>query len=164
MNGFDIFVLIVVAVCMISGFFRGLIREVSGIIGIVAGFYGGVTYYPSVMPYVTDWIAKPWVAKLICFFVLFAGILLVVSLFAFLIRKLLSIIFLGWVDRLFGLVFGSLKGVLICSVLFILLSLFIPDGSRLVKGARSAPYLIQVVDVLSDLVPGNLRAGIKKFF
>ncbi len=164
MNGFDIFVLIVVAVCMVSGFFRGLIREVSGIIGIIAGFYGGATYYPSVMPYVTGWIAKPWLSKLICFFVLFVVILLLVNFFAFLIRKLLSIIFLGWVDRSFGLVFGFLKGVLICSVVFILLSLFIPGGSRLVKGTRSAPYLIQVVDVLSELVPGNLKAGMGKFF
>ncbi len=164
MNGFDIFVLIVVAVCLVSGFFRGLIREVSGIIGIIAGFYGAATYYPSVMPYVTAWIAKPWLTKLICFFVLFVGVLLFVGLFAFLIRKLLSIIFLGWVDRTFGLVFGFLKGVLICSVVFMVLSLFIPGGSSLVKGSQTAPYLIQVVNVLSELVPGNLRAGMENFF
>ncbi len=164
MNGFDIFVLIVVAVCLVSGFFRGLIREVSGIIGIIAGFYGAATYYPSLMPYVADWIAKPWLAKLICFFVLFVGIVLFVGFFAFLIRKLLSIIFLGWVDRTFGLVFGFFKGVLICSVIFMLLSLFIPGGSRLVKGSHTAPYLIQVVDVLSDLIPGNLRSNMENFF
>ncbi len=164
MNGFDIFVLIVVAVCLVSGFFRGLIREVSGIIGIIAGFYGAATYYPSILPYVADWIAKPWLSKLICFFVLFVGILILVGSLAFLIRKLLSIIFLGWVDRTFGLVFGFFKGVLICSVVFTVLSLFIPGGSSLVKGSQTAPYLIQVMDVLSELVPENLRAGLGNFF
>ena len=30
---------------MIRGYFKGLIREVSGIIGVVVGFYGANTYY-----------------------------------------------------------------------------------------------------------------------
>ncbi len=162
MNGFDIFVLIIVTMCIVSGLFRGLVREISGIIGLVAGFYGAATYYPYLLPYVEGWIAKHWLACLICFFVIFFVIVLLVGLFAFLIRKLLSIIFLGWVDRTFGLLFGFCKGVIISSVIYILLVSFIPGGGNLTKGAKTGPYLIRISHVLVNFIPGNFYSDMMR--
>ena len=157
MNGFDLFVLVVVAFCLVRGFSRGLVKEASGIIGVVAAFYGANTYYGLLMPYVQNWIDTPAIQKLVCFFVLFCAVLLVVGLAADLIRKLLQLVFLGWVDRFFGLLFGTAKGVLIVTVVFILITAFVPSGARYLANARTTPYLTQCSHALSVFASQNMR-------
>ncbi len=162
MNGFDVFVLVVVAFCLIRGVFRGLIREVSGIIGIVAAFYGANTYYGELIPYVQNWIDSPGLQKLVCFFVLFCAVLLVVGLAAALIRKLLQLVFLGWVDRGFGLLFGAAKGILIVTVIFIIITTFMPKGGSYLANSRTAPYLTQCSDALLVFASENMTGDYMK--
>ena len=158
MNFFDGVVLVIVAFCLVRGGFRGLIREVSGIIGVVAGFYGANTYSPQLTPYIEQWVQAPGARHLICFFILFCGILIVVGLVARLIRKLLRLVFLGWVDRTFGMVFGTAKGVLIVTILFIMITTFIPDSTKVVSGSSTAPYLAKVANAMTLLVSKNMKA------
>ncbi len=157
MTFFDLCVAAIVGFCLIFGGFRGLIREVSGIIGIVAGFYGANTYYPLLIPHIEPWISSPGIRRLVCFFVLFCLILIVVGLLAQLIRKLLKLVFLGWVDRTFGVVFGAAKGILIVTVLFIMATTFIPDSKTFFSGSKTAPYLAQVADAMTIFVSQNMK-------
>ncbi|MEH0021216.1 MAG: CvpA family protein [Desulfobacter sp.] len=157
MNLFDIGVLAIVGFCLIRGGFRGLIREVSGIIGIVAGFYGANTYYLFLVPYVQPWISSPGAQRLSCFFFLFCMILIAVGLLARLIRKLLRLVFLGWVDRTFGVVFGAAKGVLIVTILFIMATTFVPGSNAFLSDSRTAPYLAGVADAMTMFVSRNIK-------
>ena len=158
MNGFDVLVLVILAVCLILGLFKGLIREVSGIIGVIAGFYGANTYYTRLTPYLENFIQAPWARNLICFFVLFCVILILVGLLAALIRKFLHLVFLGWVDRSFGLVFGAAKGVLIISVIFIVFTVFIPNSGSYLTGSRTAPYLAKVSNAMVVFVSKGMKS------
>ena len=158
MNGFDLVVLVIVLVCMIRGLFRGLIREVSGIVAVIAGFYGAFTYYWVLSPHLAFLIQSPATRHLASFCVLFCGIMILVGLLAALIRKLLHLVFLGWADRTFGLFFGTAKGVLIVTVLFIMLTAFLPAGPVSVMAkSESAPYLAQISRALTLFVSRNLR-------
>lgn len=160
MNFFDLCVLIILGFCLVRGGFKGLVREVSGIVGVVAGFYGAHTYYMRLTPYVESLIPSVQIQKLVCFFVLFCLILIAVGLLAFLIRKLLHIVFLGWVDRTFGAVFGAAKGVLIATVLFIMTASFVPDGITHMKDSRTAPYLSKVADALTLFISQNSKTDL----
>lgn len=168
MNTFDIIVIVVVSFCLIRGAFRGLIGEVSGIIGVVAGFYGAYTYYPMLAVYAKQWISSEAVLNLLAFFVLFCGILVVISLVSVLIRKLLKLVFLGGVDRGFGLIFGAAKGVLIMTVVFIILTTFIPKNSTFLKASYSSPYLAQASKALTVFVSKNAKSdylkNLERFF
>lgn len=157
MTLFDIGVAVIVGFCLIFGGFRGLIREVSGIIGVVAGFYGANTYYPLLIPHIEKWIMSPGVRRLVCFFILFCLILVGVGILAQLIRKLLKLVFLGWVDWTFGVVFGAAKGILITTVLFIMATTFIPDSKTFFSGSKTAPYLAQVAQTLTVFVSRNMK-------
>lgn len=88
------------------------------------------------------------------------GILILVGLLARLIRTLLHLVFLGWVDRTFGVCFGAIKGVLIATLLFIFMATFLPGSSRLLSGSRTAPYLAQTADAVAVF----LSKGIKPDF
>lgn len=158
MNAFDIVVIVIVSFCMIRGLFRGLIGEVSGIIGVVAGFYGACTYYPLLTPYVEKWIENPGIRNLTVFFLLFFAVLIVVGLVAILIRKFLNLIFLGWVDRTFGIIFGAAKGILIVSVLFIMITTFLPKSSNMLVDSKFSPYIAKVSKSLTVFVSQKTRS------
>lgn len=169
MNLFDIAVVIIVGFCLVRGGFSGLIREVSGIIGLVAGFYGASTYYLKLVPYTEQWIETPGIRQMLCFFILFCGILILVGVLARVIRTLLRLVFLGWVDRTFGICFGAIKGILIATILFILMTTFLPGSSRVLYESRTAPYLAQAADAVALFVSRGIEAdfnrhleGIKK--
>ncbi|MCG8684863.1 MAG: CvpA family protein [Desulfobacterales bacterium] len=162
MNFFDLCVLVIVGFCLIRGGFKGLIGEVSGIIGVVAGFYGANTYYPHLIPFIEKWIETPGIQKLVCFFFLFCAILIAVGLVARLIRKLLKLVFLGWVDWTFGVVFGAAKGVLISTVIFIMLTTFVPAGKAQMTGSKTAPYLAQVADAMTLFISKNIKTDFNK--
>ncbi|MCP3873660.1 MAG: CvpA family protein, partial [Desulfobacteraceae bacterium] len=68
MNVFDIAIIVIISFCLIRGLFKGLIGEISGIVGVVAGFYGAYTYYPMVTAYGEKWIENPAFRNLIAFF------------------------------------------------------------------------------------------------
>lgn len=158
MNGFDLMVLVIVLFCMIRGVFRGLIREVSGIVAVITGFYGAFTYYWILSPHLVFLIEAPAIRHLISFGVLFCGIVILVGLVAALIRKLMHVVFLGWVDRTFGLVFGTAKGILIVSVLFIMLTGFVQTGSSsMMTRSETAPYLAKISRTMTLFLSRNLR-------
>lgn len=152
MNIFDIIIIVVVAFCLIRGFFRGLVGEISGIIGVFAGFYGAYTYYPLLTIYAEPWINSETLRNVAAFFLLFCAILIVISLIALAIKKLLKLVFLGWVDRTFGLVFGGAKGILVMSVVFIILTTFLPKNANFLKQSVLAPYLSQVSSALTVFI------------
>jgi membrane protein required for colicin V production len=157
MNLFDIAVIIIVSFCLIRGLFKGLIGEVSGIIGVIAGFYGAYTYYGLVAPYAGDWIESEGVRNILAFFLLFCAILIVIGLIALLIRKLLNLVFLGWVDRTFGLLFGAAKGLLIVSVLFVMITSFLPQGHNLLSESKLSVHVAKVSKTMTLFVSQNTR-------
>ncbi|MBU1341075.1 MAG: CvpA family protein [Proteobacteria bacterium] len=162
MNAFDIAIIVIISFCLIRGLFKGLIGEISGIIGVVAGFYGAYTYYPQITVYAQRWIQTPGIRNLTAFFVLFCIILIGVSFLSVLIRKFLKLVFLGWVDRTFGLAFGAAKGVLIVSVLFIMITTFLPKSSNILADSKFSPYVAKISKAMTVFVSKNARSDFLK--
>jgi membrane protein required for colicin V production len=77
---------------------------------------------------------------------------------ALVIQYVLRIVFLGWLDRLGGAVFGILKGVLTVSVLFLVLTAFLPKGTPLIRDSMSGPYVSMVSEQLAALVAKEIKA------
>jgi len=108
MNPFDMLIIIIVSFCLIRGLFRGLIKEISSIIAVLGGFYAAFTYYPILasLPLLSKWIHNHAYLNIISFMAIFILIFIVISLLGALIKFLLKITFLGWLDRLGGAGFG----------------------------------------------------------
>jgi len=157
MNTFDILMIVIISFCLIRGGFKGLIGEISSIIGVVAAFYGAYTYYPMITVYAQKWIENSAIRNLIAFFLIFCTILIVVSCISLLIRKILNLVFLGWVDRTFGLVFGAAKGILIMSVIFIIITSFFPENSKFLTTSKFSPYIAKISETMTVFVSKNIR-------
>ena len=156
MNPFDILIIIILSYGLIRGIFRGLVRELSSIIGVLGGFYAAYTYYPDVAELIAPWISNRSYQNIIAFMVVFSIVVITVAILAVVIKYLLNIAYLGWVDRLCGSIFGLLKGALVCCVLFIMLTTFLPQGSTLIKNSTLAPYGAKASEMMSTVLSKDM--------
>jgi membrane protein required for colicin V production len=157
MNVFDIVAGVILAYGLIRGLFRGLVKEVSSIIGVLGGFLAAYSFYEAAAAYLHGLVSSPTYRSLIAFLIIFCAVIVVVNVLALVIKYLLKIVFLGWLDRLGGVVFGLIKGVLIVAVLFLALTAFLPKGTPLVRDSLTAPYVAPVSEKLTLLVTNDFR-------
>ena len=157
MSPFDVLAVVILCFCLIRGFFRGIIKELSSIVGVLAGAYAAYTYYAYVARYLSQWISSPNYLSLLSFVLLFCVVFIVISILGVVIKYLMNIAFLGWVDRLFGTDFGFSNGVLIVAVLLFALTTFLPKGTPLLKQSLIAPYITIVTDTMSRVVSKDMR-------
>ena len=161
MNPFDIFIIIVVCYSLIRGLFRGLVKEVSSIIGVLGGFYAAYSYYPMVAKLLSGLIINPSYLNILSFLIIFCSVLIVITILGVVIKYLMNVAFLGWVDRACGLGFGLIKGLLIVTVLFIILTTFLPKGAPLIKESVLAPHVIWISEKMVNVVSEEMK---KDFF
>lgn len=125
MNGADYLILAVLALSMLLGMIRGFVREAIAILAWLGGLWFAWRYAPLLEPYMGGMIGEPpvsiWAARvLIVIAVLVVGWLVAGVLSYFLRDSSLSIA----VDRLLGLFFGLVRGVVVVAA-FVLLGQFV---------------------------------------
>jgi membrane protein required for colicin V production len=157
MNLFDIVCLVIIGFCLIRGIFRGLIKEVSAIIGVIGGFYAAYTYYPNMGEILSRWISNPAYLNIVSFMAIFCGVLIVVNVIGIIIKYLLNVVFFGWLDRLGGAAFGIIKGALIVSIIFIVLTTFLPKGDPLIKNSVLSPHVATVSEILAGFISQEMK-------
>jgi membrane protein required for colicin V production len=157
MNPFDILIVVIIGYSLVRGLFRGLVKELSSLIGVLSGFYAAYTYYGILAKLFSGLIQDESYLNLLSFLIIFCSVLIAVSVLGMIVKYLLNISFLGWVDRIFGVVFGLAKGVLIVSVLFISLTAFLPKGSAFIKNSVLAPHVSMVSEKMAKVVSQDMK-------
>ena len=157
MNPFDIIIIVILGYSLVRGVFRGLVKEVSSIIGVLGGFYAAFTYYTMLGKPLSGLIKEPAYLNILSFLIIFCTVLIIVGVLGIIIKYLLNIAFLGWVDRIGGVGFGLAKGVLIASVLFITLTAFLPKGSAFLKNSMLAPHVSWVSEKMVKVVSKEMK-------
>lgn len=170
MQDFAVFDFIIIAITLIlglKGLFRGLIKEVFGIIGII----GAIFVASRISKEVGDLLAPVLVLeneatiKLIGFVVSLVGVWLVVYSAGVVISKIFSASGLGVIDRIFGFVFGAAKIFLIFSV--ISYALYQVQSFKKVIDEKFAtsivmPHLISVGSYIIKLDTNTITNGFDK--
>ncbi len=163
MNPFDMAIVVVLGYCIIRGIFRGLIKEVSSIIGLVAGFYVAYSYHGMISPWFSMWITEPAYLKITSFILLFCSVFFIIALIGILIRFVIKLVLLGVVDRICGGVFGALKATLVVSFAYILLITFLPAGGvSVISASKLAPQINTVAQGIIRVVPKDVRDSYHK--
>lgn len=170
MQGFAVFDLIIISITLIlglKGLFRGLIKEVFGIIGII-----GAIFVASRISRETGELLAPVLVleneatiKLIGFVVALVGVWLIVYSAGIVVSKIFSASGLGVVDRIFGFIFGATKIFLIFSV--IAYALYQVESFKKVIDEKFAtstvmPHLISVGSHIIKLDTGSLTNSFNK--
>lgn len=157
MNFFDILIIVILGYNLVRGLFRGLVKEVSSIIGVLGGFYAAYTYYPLPAKWLSGLIHNTAYLNILSFLIVFCCVLIVVGILGVIIKYLLDIAFLGWADRVFGVCFGIIKGILIVSILFITLTAFLPKGSGIIKNSTMAPHVSWISEKMAKVITKEMK-------
>ena len=170
MQDFSIFDLIIISITLIlglKGLFRGLIKEIFGIIGIIGAIFVASRISKDAGDAIAPILAIQSEAtiKLIGFVVALVGFWLIVYTLGVIISKIFSASGLGAVDRIFGFVFGASKIFLIFSV--IAYSLYQVQSFKKVMDEKFAtsfvmPHLISVGSYIIKLDTTSITNSVDK--
>jgi membrane protein required for colicin V production len=163
MNLLDILLVLIIAYCLVRGVFRGLVKELSSIIGVLGGVYAAYSYYDHVAKLLSKWITNPIYLNLLSCIILFFSVYLMVSIIGTMIKYLMNIVFLGWTDRICGAFFGALKGALICAAFILVLTTFLPNNTPLLRESLAVRRLMKVSTTLVKSASNDVKEvfGIK---
>jgi len=160
MNWLDIVLILIFAVFAFLGFKRGLIRAVLILVGLILGVFLAGRFYLAFSGWLP--IANVTAARVLAFILIFVAVVAVACVVAFLLRKTISAIMLGWADRLLGAVFGLVAGAVICGALLALFAHFL-DIEGTVSQSWIASILLDRVPLLLALLPEEFDA-VRGFF
>lgn len=151
-----IFIVIIVASC-VYGIVKGAIQEIFGIGGIVAGIITATKTYQSFASIIP---LSEKIANVVSFIIIFVFVAIVIYVIGLIIRKIMYLIRLGFLDRLVGGILGALKGTIIAGLLGLLISL-IPGGEKLIANSDIYPPLKRELNLIRGLFPENIKDKLK---
>jgi membrane protein required for colicin V production len=159
-NWVDAVIAIIVALNCVLGMRRGIFREFFNLAGIVLGLFAGFRLYEALGWSLEGWLeAKPAVANLVAFVAIFCAIAFGASWLGHLLHKGARRLFVGWLDRLAGGIFGFARGLVFASVTALVFALF-PFFPRLEKDLGTSllgPHVVKVAPALYGAVMKKVR-------
>lgn len=156
MTWLDYAVLGVFAVSLVLGAWRGLVREVVSVLGWVIAFLAANLLAGPVGPAMPQVIPTPELRVAAAFVAVFIGSLVVTTLVALLLSKVIKAVGLGGVDRLLGAAFGAARGLLILLAGAVLTGLTSAPGQAFWRDSASGPLLSQAALAIKPLLPQTL--------
>ncbi|MCS7233416.1 MAG: CvpA family protein [Synergistetes bacterium] len=141
----DLLSLITLLFFSVRGWFKGIARELCAMIGLVLGLVAAFKYssalssilgrnFPTISP----------LSRVIAFALIFLCILVFFSLLGGFLNKILRILWLGWFDRMGGLLLGLVEGGFIISILFWGINL-LPD-STILKELKGESFIYKIFE------------------
>lgn len=125
MNFIDIVIVIPLLWAIYKGFRKGLVIEIASLAALILGIYGGIHFSDAVADFLQskfNWNSD--YMPLISFTITFLGIVILVHLVGKVVEKVVDLVALGIVNKIFGAAFGLIKVAFILSVIVIIFDSF----------------------------------------
>lgn len=164
MNILDIIIIAAGIFFLIRGVFRGFVREIGSLAGVIFGIWLANVYQPQMAGFLKGFIPWEKFLPLIAFALIFLIVLVLCNLAGWLFKKFFQKIFLGWVDRTLGAGLALLKAVVLSYFIIVLATFFVPSQSPLIAQSRLAPVIISSYQILVGLIPSDSHEKLKKTF
>jgi membrane protein required for colicin V production len=162
LNTVDLIVLGVLGISALLGVSRGLVREMLGLAAWLLAGYTADLYGPQWEPMALQAFGNPDVATPVAYGVAFLITLIVLSLLANLVGRMVRFSVLGGLDRTLGLVFGLVRGGAVLVAAYILGTLMLPPDNwpPQLQHARTLPVIYQGAAWVAAQLPPKYRPNV----
>ncbi|HXH64715.1 MAG TPA: CvpA family protein [Mariprofundaceae bacterium] len=154
MNFFDYVLIAIVGLSMVLSLWRGFVREIISLIGLVAAFMIASRTSAMAGDFLGNWMPKGTVSDIAGFVLIFVTIMLVIGLTGVIIRKLVDMAQLTATDRTLGVFFGFARGLLLIALSFLIFTTYDPKHNQTwLRESMLSPYAIELGDLLGKAIP-----------
>ena len=152
MNIFDWVLVAVFVIGALLGLKWGLVQSILNFIAVYVAMLVGAQIADGLLARVTDDVQNESVATAIGYVVIFLSVFIIAQIVGKIIRPMLTIIFLGWVDKLGGVVVGVLLGGILVT------------GAVTAMARVAYPQDEAILVEIEDLVSGDFEAAKERLY
>jgi membrane protein required for colicin V production len=155
LSAVDWILLAVLGLSLLLGLWRGIVQEVLSLVGWVAAFYVSQMYAPMAAAWLPMEGSSQMLRYAAGFVVVFVAVLIATVLVSWVVKKLVSAVGLGPLDRLLGSLFGLMRGVVILLAVTVFVGMTPMRETEAWKQAQGAQWLQQFLHVLKPVLPAD---------
>lgn len=140
---FTYFDYLIIGLIILSGFiafFRGFIQESLSLLLWVIAFATSMFLDVYLDPYFLDYIQSPEIRRILIIILVFIGIIFLGGFLIKVIRSLVHCSGMSGLDRLLGVLFGLLRGILLIVVIYLVIPNQFKQSSFILE-SKTYPYL-----------------------
>lgn len=161
MQGYDLFMLVVMLFAVVRGYGKGLAWQISSLASIFVSYFVAYRFKELVMPIVE--MPDPWRGA-ISMMILFVASSLVIWLLFQSVRGAIEKAKLKDFDQQLGAIFGGVKGALWCTVITLAALTFLgQSASPYIVNSRSGGYIARLLANSKQLMPVEVRQVVQPY-
>lgn len=166
----DLGIVIVLLISVAVSFYRGLIREVLTIFGVLGGVLAAIMFGPQLRPYTHQWfgviegkepeklfdlIPANIAADATAYLMIFVAVFLALQLASYFLSSSAHAIGLGPIDRTLGVLFGVVRGVFLLGLIYLPFHLILSDDNKKdwFAHSKTIPYIEKVTLWMLSYLP-----------
>ncbi len=151
MSWLDIAILAVTIVFGLAGLWKGFIRALFSMAGLIGGIaLAGHCYRP--LADVLSPNGAIW-AGIAAYAIILVAVFAIANIIGWVVAGLAHLTMLGWVDRLVGFILGAAIGSILCAAVLAIVSKYVPSTQGSVSQSVIANFLMNQFPLLLALLP-----------
>ena len=153
----DWVILAIVGISALISLVRGFVKEALSLASWVIAFFVARIFSGNLATLLENSISTNSVRWLVSFALLFVATLVVCAMVNYLIAQVVKITGLGGLDRVFGMVFGLMRGLMIVVALVYGAQLTMIPQDQWWQDSQIIPYLESIADWARKTLPGAVN-------
>jgi membrane protein required for colicin V production len=151
MHYLDIIILIIIVASAVEGGIHGFVYELFSLAGLLLGLFLGWKYFALASSYLQFTGLPAWLLHVVAFLVILIIVSALLRLVGGALKKVLHATFVGWVDRLVGVVFGLVRGAVVVLLLTLIL-LLSPLSNVMIREAPRTRLMKPAIHTIRPLL------------
>jgi membrane protein required for colicin V production len=157
MSALDIALTVVLSYFFIRGVFRGLVKEIVGVLGLFVAFWAASAYWPLGSEQLVPVTDNPAYRGVLSFMIIYVVVYFLVGLISIFVDKIVKMTITPLVSGLLGAFLGTLKGLVLCAIILTATTAFVRQDQPFFRESSSWPFLTPVCDQVKEWTPAGLR-------
>jgi membrane protein required for colicin V production len=160
MTVFDYAVLGIVGLSVLVSLFRGAVREIMALVSWIGGFLIALRFAPMLSALLPASVGHPWLRLCLAFGALMLASLIVFALITVALTRVVRDAKLGAWDRVAGVLFGLVRGLVILVVLVLMAGMTPLPREAAWRNALFSPTLVALAKSARAFLPAALAERI----